>query len=166
VNDRFLIEVIHGGDDTILEFDADVAQHRARPFEKQPSMRLSREPCVEGEWEGAERLGESGVGLLGDVHGMIVEDQLDRRVSCISGLEELEKFDEFAATMAVPNEGLPPAGGQINTGRQTESALALIFMIPCEGRVHDGLGWQVRHRDCLNAWLLIRDDHRGIARHL
>ena len=41
-------------------------------------------------------IGEPGFGLFGDVRGMIVEDQLDRCVGRIGGVEKLEEFDEFA----------------------------------------------------------------------
>jgi hypothetical protein len=48
------------------------------------------------------------------VCGMIVEDQLDRRMSRIGGIDELEEFDEFAAAVAVLDESVnlhasPPA---------------------------------------------------------
>jgi hypothetical protein len=33
---------------------------------------------------------------------MIVEDQLDRRVGRIGGVEKLEEFDEFAAQTLAP----------------------------------------------------------------
>jgi hypothetical protein len=98
---------------------------------------------------------------------MIVEDQLDRCVSWIGGIEKLEKFDEFAAAMTVPDEGVNLTGEQVNTGQQTDSAIAFIFVIAREGRVHAGLGWQVRRRvgDRLNTWLLvIGDDRHGMAR--
>jgi hypothetical protein len=49
----------------------------------------------ESELEAADRLvSEPGISLFPDVR---VEDQLDRCVSWISGIEKLEKFDEFAA---------------------------------------------------------------------
>ena len=45
----------------------------------------------EDEFEAARRLiGEPGPGFLGDVRGMIVEDQLDRRMGRIGGIDELE----------------------------------------------------------------------------
>ena len=164
VNDRFLIEVIHGGHETILEFlfgfDADVTQHRASELGEEALDEI--EPRAvrgrEGELEAADRLlSEPGIGLFGDVRGMIVEDQLDRCVSWIGGIEKLEKFDEFAAAMTVPDEGVNLTGEQINTGQQTDSAIAFIFVIACEGRVHAGLGWQVRCcvGDRLNSWLLV-----------
>jgi len=43
---------------------------------------------------------------------MIVEDQLGRRMGQIGSVEELEKFDEFAAAMAVPDEGVNLAGSR------------------------------------------------------
>jgi hypothetical protein len=45
----------------------------------------------EDEFEAASRLiGEPSPGFLGDVGGMIVEDQLDRRMGRIGGIDELE----------------------------------------------------------------------------
>jgi hypothetical protein len=52
-------------------------------LEKKPSTRLSHEPClgVKVNFEAAGGLiGEPGFGFLGDVRGVIVEDQLDRGV--------------------------------------------------------------------------------------
>ena len=89
-------ELVHGGHDAVLELlfgcDADVAQHRAGELgeetldEIEPGAVLGRE----GEFESAGRLlGEPSLGLLGDVRRMIVEDQLDRCVGRIRGIEEL-----------------------------------------------------------------------------
>ena len=65
----------------------------------------------EGEFEAMRGLiGEPGPGFLGDVRGMIVEDQLDRRVERIGGIEELEEFDEFAAAMTIPDQGVGSRG--------------------------------------------------------
>ena len=62
----------------------------------------------EDEFEAASRLiREPGPGFLGDVRGMIVEDQLDCRMGRIGGIDELEEFDEFAAAMAVLDQGVP-----------------------------------------------------------
>jgi hypothetical protein len=44
-------------------------------------------------------------GLARDMGGMIVEDEFDRRVAGVSGIEEFEKFNEFAAAVAFPDEG-------------------------------------------------------------
>ena len=110
MNDGLLIEEIHGGHDAILEFlfggDANVAQDRAGEFGEEALNEV--EPRTvrrrEGEFEAVRRLGcKPGSGLLGNVCGMIVEDQLDRRIGRIGGVEELEEFDEFAAAMTIPD---------------------------------------------------------------
>jgi len=174
MNDGMAIEFIHGGHDTVLEFlfgcHADVAQYRAGELGKEaldeiePGAVLGRE----GEFEAAGRLiGEPSLGLLGDVRGVIVEDQPDRRMGRIGGVEELEQFDEFAAAMTVPDEGVNLPGEQINAGQQTDRAVAFVLMIACEGRMPARLGRQVRGRvgDRLNTGLLvIRDDSHCIAR--
>jgi hypothetical protein len=60
----------------------------------------------EGEFEAVRGLlCDPGSGLFGDVRGMIVDDQLDRRVGRIGGVDKLEEFDEFAAAMASPYQG-------------------------------------------------------------
>src|SRR5208337_1918233 len=90
VNDGMAIEVIHGGHDAVLELlfgcDADVAQDRAGELgeealdEVEPGAVLGRED----KFETADRLtGEPSLCLLGDVRGMIVEDQLDCRMGRI-----------------------------------------------------------------------------------
>ena len=108
MNDGMTIEFIHSGHDAVLEFlfgrNADVAQDGAGELgekaldEIEPGAMLRRE----GEFEAAGRLlGEPSFGFLGNVRGMIVEDQLDRRVGWIGGVEKLEEFDEFAAAVAI-----------------------------------------------------------------
>ena len=126
------IEFIYGGHDAVLEFllgcDPDVAQHGAGELGKEafnqvePGAMLRRE----GEFKAAGRLiGEPDLGLLGDVRGMIVEDQLDRGMSRIGGIEKLEEFDELAAAMAIPDQGMDFAVEQIDAGQQAERAVAL-----------------------------------------
>jgi hypothetical protein len=139
-------------------------------LEKKPSTRLSQEPVLrgEGEFEAACRLiGEPGFGLFRNVRGMIVEDQLDRGVSRISGIEKLEEFNEFATAVAVLDESVNLSGEQINTGQQTDRTAALIFMIACKSRMHARLGRQVwcRGGPRLDTGLLVigKDRHR-IAR--
>ena len=82
------IDVVDGGHDAVLEFvlgcDADMAQDGAGELgeealdEIEPGAVLGRE----GERRSGRHgwRGEPGLGLLGDVGGMIVEDQLDRGV--------------------------------------------------------------------------------------
>ncbi len=87
MDDGMLVDVVHGGHDAVLEFlfggDADVAQDGAGELgegaldEVEPRAVLG----CEGELEAARGLfGEPSFRLLGDVRGMIVEDQLDRRM--------------------------------------------------------------------------------------
>ena len=126
-----------------------MAQHGAGEFGKETLDEVEPRAVLgfEGEFEAARGLiGEPGFGLLGDVRGMIVEDQLDRGVGRIGGVEKLEEFDEFAAAMAIPDQGMDLAGKQVDAGQQADRAVALIFMIAREGRVQAGLGRQVRSR--------------------
>ena len=101
----------------------------------------------EGEFEAADWLtGEPSLSLLGDVRGMIVEDQLDRRMGRIGGVEQLEELDEFAAAVAIPDEGVNLTGQQIDAGQQADRAIALILVIAPEGRMPAGFRRQVRGR--------------------
>ena len=99
---------------------------------------------------------------------MIVEDQLDRCVGRIRGIEELEEFNEFAAAVAVLDEGEDLAGEQIDAGhkltvpwRLYSWSRAKVACLPGSGGRSGGRG------DCLNAGLLIVGDNRHrIARFL
>jgi hypothetical protein len=122
VNDGPLIEIIHGGDDAILEFlfgyDTDVTQDGTDEFGEEALDEIEPGAVLgsEGEFETVRGLlGEPRPGLLGDVCGMIVEDQLDRSVGWIGGVEKLEEFDEFAAAMAILDQGMDaPRGGAVS----------------------------------------------------
>ena len=169
MDDGVSIEVIHGGHDAVLEFlfgcDADVAQHRAGELGEETLDEIEPGAVLGGEDKGeaAFRLGgEPSLGLLGDVRRMIVEDQLDRRMARIGGVEELEEFNEFAAAVAVLDESVDLAGEQIDAGQQADRAVALVLVVAPEGRMPAGLGRQVRggRGDCLNAGLLIVGDNR------
>ena len=89
------VEFIHGGDDAILEFlfrcDTDMAQHRSGEFGEETLDEI--EPGTvcrrKNEFEAAGRLfGEPGLGLFGNVRRMIVENQPDRRVGRIGGIDK------------------------------------------------------------------------------
>ena len=98
---------------------------------------------------------------------MIVEDQPDRGVGRIGGVEQLEEFDELAAAVAVLDQGMNLAGDEIDPGQQADRAVALVFMLAGEGRMHARLGRQVRGGRCdrLNAGLLVvGDDRHRLAR--
>ena len=102
-----------------------------------------------------------------DVRGMIVEDQLDRRMGRIAGVEKPEKFDEFAAAMAILDESVNLAGKEVDPGQQTDRAVAFTVVVAREGRVLAGLGRKVGSRggDRLDAGLrsAAGDDRHRIA---
>ena len=133
MDDGMAIEFIHGGHDAVLEFlfgcDADMAQHRAgelgdEALDKiEPGAVLGRE----GEFEAADRLlGEPSLCLLGNVRGMIVENQLDRRMGRIGGIDELEEFNELLM-QALDHKG-------------TTAARALQFIILTAARSNEVYG--------------------------
>ena len=104
MDDRVLIEVVHCSHDAILELlfgcHTDVAQDGSRELGKEALDEIEPRAVLgsEGEFEAPGGLiGEPGFGFFGDVRGVIVEDQLDRGVGRIGGVEKLEEFDEFAA---------------------------------------------------------------------
>src|SRR5205814_5881277 len=75
----------------------------------------------EGEREAAVRLsGEPSVRLLGDVGGMIVEDQPDRGVGRISGIEKFEELDELAAAMTILGQSMNLAAEEIDPSQQAD----------------------------------------------
>src|SRR5208337_693135 len=103
--------------------------------EIEPGAVLGRED----EFESAGRLlGEPSLGLLRDVRGMIVEDQLDCRMGRIGDVEELEEFNEFAAAVAVLDESVDLAGEQIDAGQQADRAVALVLVVARQGRMSAG----------------------------
>src|SRR5437660_11802409 len=87
---------------------------------------------------------EPGFGFFGDVRGMVVEDELNRRTGRVSCVEKLEEFDELAAAVAIPDQGVDLASEQINPRQQAERAVTLILVITREGRVDPGLRRQIR----------------------
>ena len=96
MDDRILVEVVHCSHDAILEFlfgcHTDVAQDGSCELGKEALDEVEPRAVLgsEGEFEAAGGLiGEPGFGFLGDVRGVIVEDQLDRGVGRIGGVEKL-----------------------------------------------------------------------------
>jgi len=90
-----------------------VAQDRAGELgeealdEIEPGAMFGRE----GELEAARRLsGEPSLGFSGDMRRMVVEDQLDRRTGRVSGIEQLEEFDELAAAVTLLDQGMDLPG--------------------------------------------------------
>ena len=98
---------------------------------------------------------------------MIVEDQVDRRVGWVGLIEELEELDELAAAVAILDQGVHLAGQQIDAGQQADRAVALVFMVACEGRMHAGFGGQIGRRRCDRldtGRLVVGDDRHPVAR--
>src|SRR5262249_32911935 len=56
----------------------------------------------------------------------------------IGGVDKLEKFDEFATAVAIPDKGMNLTGQQIDAGQQTYGTVALI--------VTAQVGWMVHER--------------------
>jgi hypothetical protein len=125
VNDQIVVEVVHGGHETVLELllgrDPDVAQNRTGDLGEEALDEVEPRAMLgsEGELEPASGLfGKPRSRLLGDMCGMIVEDQVDRRVGRISRIEELEELDEFAAAVTILHQGVNLAGQQVDSGQQ------------------------------------------------
>jgi hypothetical protein len=96
MDDRMPVDVIHGGYDAIFGrltgCNTDVAQDGSCELGKEAFDQVQPGAVLEsdGKFEAARRLlGEPGFHLLGDVCGMIVEDQLDRRAGWVSGVEKV-----------------------------------------------------------------------------
>ena len=53
---------------------------------------------------------DPGLGLLGDMGGMIVENQLDGGVGRICGVKPLEEANELARAMAILDAGMDLPG--------------------------------------------------------
>ena len=79
---------------------------------------------------------------------MIVEDQFDRSVGRIGGIDKPEEFDELSTAVAIFDKGVDLAGEQINPRQQAERAMAFVFMVARKGGVDARLGWQIRRRRC------------------
>ena len=84
---------------------------------------------------------------------MMVEDQLDRCMRRIGGVDQLEEFDELAAAVTILDQGANLSSQQINAGQQSDGPETLVFGVARKGGMCAGLGRQVRGRgrDRLNA---------------
>jgi hypothetical protein len=66
----------------------------------------------------------------------LVDNQMDRRVGGVSRIDKLEEIDELATAVAVLDQAVHLAAQQIDPRRQARRALALIFVITRETRMH------------------------------
>ena len=65
----------------------------------------------EGEFEAAGGLlGQPSSGFPRDMRGMIVENQMDRRVGRVGRIKKLEELDKLAAAVAILHQGVNLAG--------------------------------------------------------
>ena len=73
----------------------------------------------EGEVKTTKPLGcEPRLGFLGDMCGMIVENQLDGGIRRVGTIEKLEEFDELSAAMTIPDQRMNLASEQIDASQQ------------------------------------------------
>src|SRR4029453_4144771 len=146
VDDWIAVEVIDRGHEALLELlfggDTDVAQDGAGQLgeeafdEVEPGAVLGSE----GELKSAGGLlGGPSSRLSGDMRGVIVEDQMDRRVGRIGRVDELEELDELPAAVAILHQGVNLAGQQVDTGQQADRAVALVCVIAPKVRMTPGL---------------------------
>ena len=64
---------------------------------------------------------------------MVVENDLDRGVGGVGGVEEPVELDEFAAAVAFLDQGVDVTGEQIDTGHQGQGAVAFVLVITHHG---------------------------------
>jgi hypothetical protein len=60
---------------------------------------------------------------------MIIKDQLDRRVRGVSGVQNFQEFNELAAAVPVPDQGVNLASEQIDSAQQTHRTMALVLVV-------------------------------------
>ena len=98
MNDGIAVEIIKIGENSLFEFvlrlDADVAEHGAGHLGEEAFNEIEPRTVLWREHEGEARLGlggDPGLGLLRDMRGMVVEDQLDGGVGRIRSVKPLEE---------------------------------------------------------------------------
>src|SRR3984885_10481528 len=113
MDDGFSVEVIKVGDDPRFEFilgcDANAAEHGSSHFGEEALHQIEPGTMFRSKYKDEAALwlgGEPRLGFLGDVRGVVVEDQLDGGLRRISGVEHLEKTDKLPRTMAIFDTGV------------------------------------------------------------
>jgi hypothetical protein len=103
------VEIVNELDDALFELmfraDANVAEHRAGGFGEEALDEIEPRPVLWGEHELKAPLGsrrQPSLGLLRNVRGVIVEDDLDCGRGGVGGLQHSEEFDEFATADGGP----------------------------------------------------------------
>src|SRR5215510_8838729 len=121
----------------------------------------------EGEGKAAKELRcKPARGLTRDMGGMVVENDLDRGVGRVGGVEELEKLNEFAATVAFLDQGVDVTGEQIDTVHQGQGTVPFVLVITHHGGAGAGQ-WRAIRRgrtDRLDpGFLVVRDYREAVA---
>ena len=175
MDDRFAVGEVDGGEDSLTQFlqggDANVAERGAGELGKESFDKVEPGAVLGREYEGEAAfglLGEPSPGFLGNVSGMIVEDDLDGGRGRVGGVEPLEELDELARAMSFLDAGVDDAGQEIDAGQQAERSQSHVFVIAGHGGMAHGLGRQIgrRGRQRLYTGLLVvgNDRHRGRLR--
>ena len=79
-----------------------------------------------------------GLGFARDLCRVIVENDLDRGRRRVGGVEPAEEFDEFAAAMAIPHQGVHLARQQIDARHQAHCSMPLVLVIAADRRMAAG----------------------------
>jgi hypothetical protein len=137
-----------------------VTEHGAGGFDEEPFDEIELGPVLGGEHELKASLGsrrKPRLGLLRNVRGVIVEDDLGRGRGGVGGLQHSEEFDEFATAVAVLDEGVHLAGQQVDAGHQGDRSMALVLVIAADRWMGAGLWAKVGSdgADRLDAGFLI-----------
>src|SRR5450755_1308839 len=109
-----------------------MAERGAGELRKEPLDEVEPGAVFGREHEGEAALGllgEPSLGFLGYVGGMIVEDDLDRGLRRVGGVELFEEFNELARAMSTLDAGMDEAGQQIDAGQQAERSQSDVFVI-------------------------------------
>src|ERR1700752_3736110 len=117
MDDGFSVEVIEVGEDPgfelILGCDAKAAKHGSSHLGEKAFNEVEPRAMFRSKNKGEAALwlgGNPRLGFLGDVGGMVIEDQPDGGVRRISGVKFFEKPDELPRAMAVFDRGVNLAG--------------------------------------------------------
>ena len=115
-----------------------------------------------GEYE-LEAIGDRrqiGSGFLGDRRRVVVEHHADPGVGGVSGIELFEECHELARAMAIDDSAGDVPGDQVQAGHQRDRSVSFVFVVPANGGMAPGCGWQIgcRGGDGLNLRLFVEGD--------
>ena len=82
--------------------------------------------------------------FLGDMRGMIVQNETDLPLLWIVRMDCFQQLDKFTTAMAVAHNAKHMAGIQIKTGQQRDRTVALVFIVARDAAMMAGDRRQVR----------------------